>query len=440
MSDVLVDALGCIRSGVRVIRHGFKNLRLQFLESLPWSSICLAAFFAAVLVNSIWHIPSMKLNGIEIHLMDVVSVVVALYTGAIFLRTRKVSPAFLVLIFLAAVAIVRGLSVFGMQEAGNAFRWFFYLLIAIWFSQTCLNAESRDVVVRLWKWSAIMFSLWAMAFFVREGFGTYASTDSRALAAPHAFIVTHAALMTAQRVRTKWDQLALVLFLFTLVNSQQRTVWASSLVAFVALGFTAGTLISPRARLRIGQSILLVCLAQTLIFVAPSVWREEADVQVTSTPTESIVGTGAGEQLTQSSTSALDSFVAAGDSGTFGWRIEGIQILLSEFDDWGFVDRVIGQPMGGGFDRIMNGVLVQVSPHNMYVNVLLSFGIFGLACLLWVFFSALHSARKIDPSLFAIILSLLVFSFGYELFPEHGIFVGLGLALRSPANRWREIR
>ena len=96
------------------------------------------------------------------------------------------------------------------------------------------------------------------------------------------------------------------------------------------------------------------------------------------------------ESYADAAASALDPSGADGGGTTFSWRVQGWTALLTGEQMDSARERLVGNPFGTGYDRIMltgDGVkqLRSESPHNFYVQTLLRGGALGLLA-----FVALH--------------------------------------------------
>lgn len=123
--------------------------------------------------------------------------------------------------------------------------------------------------------------------------------------------------------------------------------------------------------------------------------------------------------------------------GTFVARIGSWQALLAEWVDYASWEKLIGRPFGGGYERYVDGALVEFQPHNYYVQVLLRAGILGIAAFVTCYAAAckrLYLIREAVPSAEANLLLVmlggqLLFFIPYGPHYLQGIWLGLGIAL-----------
>jgi len=244
--------------------------------------------------------------------------------------------------------------------------------------------------------------LWAAWFLLRNGLATYAATGERGLNGAQALVVGQAAVISLTGGARRH-----LFFLgacgFALLATQQRTALAATAIGVLVVALRAGRLSSARAtrlvRFSVVAGVVLIMLA---LLVGPSGLRESVRTATTSVST---------------------------DSGTFGWRIEGWQALLEDYIQRPLGDRLIGQSAGTGFGRYLDGNLVLVSPHNMYLTVLLMPGAIGHIPFIAVLVSALLRTRGGPVALHALIWGLMVYGIGYQLGPDQGLVIGAALAV-----------
>lgn len=352
--------------------------------------------------------PAVVVAGYQTYLLDVLSVVLVLASLLTLAATRggRVSPALLVVFGLLTLALVRGIAAFGSQTAINATRGLLYVFVAVLFIQVC--GGGRDMwptVRRVWRLGAAVFIVLGALFWLQNGFGTYASVGERALNSTQVLVVAHAGFMALANGRDRRAQLFALVCMVTVLASQQRTVWAATLLTALVLASRSGRATSPALRraMRGGLAAALVAVV-LLLTMGPSDLRESTSAAV--------AGEGA----------------ISTDSGTFGWRVESWTFLLSEVGSRPLADQMVGQPAGTSLERVVAGTVRTESPHNMYVMMVVALGYLGLGALVCLYMGALGHTGHREPLLFAIVLGLCVFSIGYQLAPEHGILLGVALS------------
>ena len=118
---------------------------------------------------------------------------------------------------------------------------------------------------------------------------------------------------------------------------------------------------------------------------------------------------------------------------TFTWRTKGWSELLSTHDSPS--ELATGQPAGAGFARVIDGRLVDVSPHNGFVDAYIRFGLPGVLCLLWLGLLLWFRRSDVGPAtgltaeaVGLLVLTQLVFSIAYSLDPIQGMIAGILVA------------
>jgi hypothetical protein len=267
------------------------------------------------------------------------------------------------LILLTAISVGRGAAVNGMQAALNDGRSFLYVIAGLAFAATNGRIRRRGLL-RIIAAVAVVLGAAAAVRFATVGIGTSTGrilstgeyVDGRALDASAALLLAMSMLLLASngsRVKSvsRW-QFGLALALAPVVLLlQHRTVWAATVFA---LG---------------------------LLLVKGRVVRRTAPAVVLALPVAAVaallLGGGAtSEAIASSYTAAINP-----ETSTLLYRVESWLPLLRTPEATTPEGILAGQPMGSGYARLVRGVLVDISPHNFYIQVFLRLGILGLLAL-----------------------------------------------------------
>ena len=276
------------------------------------------------------------------------------------------------------------------------------------FARVCLAGRWRSIEL-VWFVASAALAVVAVLFIARNGLGTYSSTGERPLNSGQALIVAQASLLALTTERSGRWRLAAVGGFGLVVLSQQRTVWMATLAMALVLAYQPSSdgNNAARRRTRLGLgSALLGSIA--LVLFSPS-------------------------ELRNSLTTATSGISA--DNSTFSWRIEGWRFFFDEFGARSIADKLVGQPSGTTLERVINNVVRTESAHNMYVQMLVTVGLVGLAALVIMFVIALRKSWRAQPVLAALIVGLCVFSIAYQIEAVQGIWIGFALSLATvPEN------
>lgn len=130
---------------------------------------------------------------------------------------------------------------------------------------------------------------------------------------------------------------------------------------------------------------------------------------------------------------------SATDEGSFLWRLAGWYQLLFANPERNPLNDTIGQPSGSGFARVIAGGIVDVQPHNYYVETFLRLGIIGLFLLIVLYVRGMLRMRRLPSKLqryaypnarfWELILFLqLIYFFTYGVTYDQSILTGLAIS------------
>lgn len=272
---------------------------------------------------------------------------------------------------LLFISFARGTVIFG-PSAGNDFRPFFYFLaVGVYLSSFVRDRLCFNTLQRYWIRASVVMVALAMFRWVSDATGLRIGPDwssivvggrFRVLTAGQALFIATGLLMLASQVihegARKLDKLTLALMGGTVLLLQHRSVWVATF--FGLLVIISNVERAHRRRLVIGLAWLVAIGA--LGAAAMSILQ-----------LDSVSG-----DLRRSLDEISDK------RSTIAGRIDGWFALVASWAASGFVDMLIGQPMGSGYERYLEvlGRSVKENPHSYYVQILLRAGLIGLICFI----------------------------------------------------------
>ena len=389
----------------------------QFAVIFHHRPVLALATVSLVGIATYWLPASFRLSIGSIELYPADCVALALLVATTFgVVTRRCStpPArvWCVLLALLALAVARGVPVFGMNETGNAVRGYFqFFAVTVFFSTSAWKSDLMRALYWCWGIAAGVVLGVALASWLGNGFGGFA-VEERVLTSGPALVLAQATVMAVASDRSAVLTRCLApVGLFSLLLIQQRTVWvvvavSLTVIAVLRFGSDAGV---RRARLVIAGGVAALAL---LLVAGPAGLSRSLDRAVKE---------------------------PMGEQSTFAWRLDGWQLLVARRADVPPFDLLAGDPAGTGFERRIGDAVTEVSAHNYYVAVLNSFGIIGLAALVLGYLeiirrlTRLHRRARPEANdaavLVVLVLGQLTYFLGYGTSIEQGVFTGLAGAL-----------
>jgi hypothetical protein len=382
------------------------------------------ALLNAILVG---RVPSVTLpGGIRVQLHDVVFALVLAAGILRMLRMRRFASFqrwVVVLAVVLAVSLVRGAGAFGFEHSVAEFRLFLpFISGVLYFSTFPPSARLNDRIGQIWlalsvPMMVLVLLRWLDEFagvslgVPKEQFGADAAI--KVLDGPYTFFLASAALLTVpswqlrdERARRLTRLGALLLLFVVLLN--RRTVWLTTVIGIAVL-MVRGRHLRRRAVAMVVGAVLLTVAAYIALGGSSA---EETPVA------RPAVGTG-----------------------TLDWRIQGWTELLEAMSN-SPVDWLVGEPLGSGFERQVQGSEVEGEPHNFYVTTVLRTGMVGLVALvaltggllraLWRTPQGVGSRLLLAPGVFPALLAMQVVWF-LTWIPgmEQGIVTGLAVGLAA---------
>jgi O-Antigen ligase len=422
VTGMLLVGLGLlVAAGLGVAMLEVVIRRADVAAALVLGSVVVQAFFVD-------RVPALILPGeVRVYVTDVV---VSLVVGAAvlrLLRTRRFDRYqrwLLLLSVLLLVSLVRGVAAVGMQQSVNELRhYLFFAGVAVYFATFPPAVGLYDRIGRIWLVVSIpmmvLVSVRWLAVFAgidlgvpAEKFGADAAI--RVIDGPFTFFLASAFVLTIpawlRGEQQRWvRRISVLLLLFVLVLNR-RTVW---------LAIVIGVAVVMLRDRRLGRRALLLVTLGAVMTAVAFVWL--GGLQEGSQP------------------------VVQSGSGTLSWRVEGWSELVGAWSrsstNW-----AIGQPLGSGFTRQIEGIEVGSHPHNFYIEILIRTGAAGLVALIALTVGLLRAlwrtpvrdAGLLGPGVLPALLAMqLIWFLTWEPGSEHGIVTGLATAVAAAqASRW----
>jgi hypothetical protein len=315
-------------------------------------------------------------------------------------RVNTIAVAAMVFLAIASLSFVRGVAEHDVFVAANQYRGHLYVAAAVIFfaGDPSIRLHFHQIA-SLWVRAAYVLSIIALARWVaplESIFGPIPSAGpggvGRPIDAATTFIIMLGAYLGFHQRYRWWVPGGLLL---AVMAFQHRTVWVASIVGLAVLMFG-----SERRQLsRFAGAAIVVFLAVSV--ASPAVVDSLAE--------------------------PLDQ--AARERGTYEWRVEGwtvsIEDQLRAPGDW-----LAGRSMGTPWDRSLRGQTVTVSPHSLYVELLLRSGVVGLGSFLLIYLllvraSLLSHDKRMIVLTIAIVTSQLVYGIPYKPDLLQGAILGL---------------
>lgn len=428
MIDSLLRELPLLLAGVLALG----GLGFLFVRSATAALWTLAAMF--VVTQAI--VPpvelSMTLAGITVHVLDIVCGLM-FAIGVFRLVTLPTPPAIALplatLSFLFVAHVTWGAANFGLQAAVHPSRLWLYMLGPLVFFAHAPSMASRRAFVPLVA-TAVALALFAFAQIARFGLhganevvdvgGTL--VDARPVTAGGSLLIAQCVLLALAGgfVRSPRWAAAVLLLGGAVLLLQHRTVWIVALVigTVAYLRWARSAIhVRPRAAAAVAGVILLVLPFGVALLASSSAFAESVDG-------------------------------AASSGGTFGWRTASWGSLIEAHSSP--EDVFLGIPTGTSLERRIGEEVATQSPHNLYLDALLSFGVLGLVALVWLWVVVVRHRRRIASVLaissitvVLLVLSQALFGITNALGPLEGVLLGLLLqaawvtdvvARREPAS------
>jgi O-antigen ligase len=380
-----------------------------------------ALLMLAFLVEAVFiTVPGVSL-GLFVYPADIVTGL--LLGGAmirLLVRPARVSRYQMVVVGLLCVllfAFLRGVEVNGVQASGVEARGTFYLLAtALFFSTSNMQSTAQHAIQRMWLLSCLALLCIAILRWTGIQVGADVSeitgdNPMRVLVASQALFLASGFFLSLYLDLTRsgawWERKMFYAIGPAIMLLQHRTLWLATIAALFWLVVRERRL-RQSASIAAGTAIASV-LVLTLLYSGDF---------------------SAVERSLQSS---------ASNTQTWDWRIQGWQQLLGSTDGrlWTYA---LGTPLGGGFERSIADRLVNVSPHNAYLQVYLRMGAVGLGLFLTMYVACWRGLRRPVPTAVAfpdrrfyevVLLLQMVYCITYFVGYPEGLMLGMLAAVVS---------
>ena len=388
---------------------------IMLRSPLAAAAVILVAFVVTQGIRDSYQFP-LVFRGTSIYLLDLLSL--ALVSVGVYraLSSRVVNtPLILVfsLLLLVGVHFLWGAADYGIHVAFNDSRETFYFISPLVYASTARRSWDARVW-RLFPVTGLVLLGIACFYYLKDGFhaagefvimnGTL--TNVRPIGASGALVVLESIiLLSVLRWPTRRVVLSLALVSMAgLVALQDRTVWIAAIAAgLVGLGTWAARQTWNARRLAIGATVSFASVLVVLL------------------------------AFLQSHSLNSDLREMTSSDGTFRWRITGWRELIAKYHS--LTDSAFGLPAGTSLDRKIGKGYVSVSPHSLYVDQYLRFGIPGvilvvaLGFLLWRRRTAIAPRLGLTPTCVTLLL-IVMFTFGlaWQLNFVQGFILGIFVA------------
>ena len=310
-----------------------------------------------------------------------------------------------------------GLSSFGTAAGVEARPYFYFWMAGLYFASFPYSPETLKKMWRITQWcawlvAAIVVYRWVgLKFgFVSERLVEFAgaSSEFRVVGSNPAFFLgmigaAYFALWLRDSRRSALFA-ALVMLVLVLVL-QHRSVWVATFGALLLVAWHQRAALAAKAFPVVGMGVAMVSIMTAFVVLNPSNRLTETLARSTVSVTES--------------------------HGTHADRLEGWQVLLTDYAGYSPGEWMLGKPYGTGYERYSGGSLRTYSPHNFYIQLLLRLGAIGVLLFLWAHFILRGRVRRtvVDSSdgsiLLAVLAANLLYYIPYQGFYLQGAFYGV---------------
>lgn len=334
---------------------------------------------------------------------------------------RQLSRIVAVLVTLFAIHLLWGAAEFGLQTAVTTLRPWLYVLGPLAYATQArpywTRASFRPIVFT--GVALAGYALVRVAQIGLHGANTPLEVgsrliDSRPLVSPAALLVLQCLLIavSARFVRSPLWWGAALAMCTAVVLVQFRTVWLVALISLVALYLRWA-----RPAIFVNERAALVA-ASAIFLVVP-------------------VGVAA---AASSGAFQYSIRTTAGENSTLAWRTDSWSALVGAHDSPREI--ALGLPAGTSYERQIGDQILVQSPHSLYIDALLTFGIMGPVVIAWLGILVVrrrqNASAVLEISTGAVVLIVLgeaVFGITTMLGPLQGLLTGMLLQAAFQSSR-----
>lgn len=403
---------------------------------LWWWPLVLASLVVGVLAGHLGADLGVETGYFRLSVLDLIAVVAG---GAAIIRLLSAGKAdrvqllWIVVTLVLAGAFLYGAASYGPVTSGIFYRRFLYLTTGTLYAMTFPWPEADlDRFAQLWLGAAALLAAAALTMWVFPEVAAigpmsndrirFAYEAQRVLPASSALLLSQAAILgiAAWSGGTGSPMLRAlaVVCLFVAILLFHRSVWVA-----IAAGLLVLTRVSR-------QSLVpVVTITGVAAFAGLAV--------------VTLVGGLGHDLLAFPAASAVGEVLS--ESSTLQWRVTGWDILVSRTFSGGLFSTLFGGGFGVGYERLIGWSHIDLSPHNVYVEIFINAGLLGAG--LWTLFHCivllrLWTGRADDHGTIierraaaAILVSLMVYGLPYTPSPEQGIMLGVLAVMAARSSR-----
>ena len=313
------------------------------------------------------------------------------------LRVLKENKFLTLFLFLVVVSVAVYTPIYGQSALGEARKFYFMFFFPLLAAVTIKDSSDLKRFIMVVIASAVLVALVAI---VKAGMSfsivRVLNSEATLIMALGAFSLLLFRFNKVILVNPTVDAGLLGLFAFFVLGSAQRSVWLAVGIGMMILAWLYRRKSAYFVRLVV-ITVMLVIGGSTAVLTFPE----------------------AGSKIVNKFYGIIDPY----SDDTASWRIKGWEEQIKKIRE---VGPVLGEGLGGYYSWMKGSYEVNASPHNAYLQIVLKFGLVGLAIYLLLaaqFFRKMLEIRKsLAPGPLRACLEMGVVNFG----AAHGFMLGYG--------------